>query len=107
MRKRRWHYPSLKLAVETFLAQHKPKAFTSRSIEKEVAKWYHILSPIKVGNNNQRRLRNISGVLKMAIPLTGTVESQYIRKIAGRNGVEMWNGTTLTEGKVYYKLKES
>ena len=99
-----FHFPSLKLAIETFLAKEKPKAFTYRSIIDSVKDYYHILCPVTVGLNHQRRQRNMDGAIMLAIPKVATVKRLYARRSAGLKGVELWDGTVLPHGKDYYKL---
>ena len=105
MSKRRWHFPSLKLAIEAFVLQERPKAFNYASIEKQVKSNYTLLDPER--KTKQPRQRQFLGALKHAIPKVSIVKENYVRRESGKNGVEIWNGTTLTEGKAYYKLKES
>ena len=100
---KRWHFPSLKLAIEAFVLQEKPKAFDYASIEKQVKSNYTLLDPER--NTKQSRQRWYTGALKQAIPKVDMVKENYVRRESGKNGVEIWDGTTLMEGRAYYKLK--
>ena len=102
MAKRPWHYQSVKSAIQMFIDEHEPQAFLSKSIEKEVANNYHILTVgTEYGNpNSQQRQRYMTGVIIQAIP--AAVENWYVRKAAPRLGIENWDGNLIREGRDYY-----
>lgn len=106
MPRKPWHYPSFKAAIQMFINEHKPVAFTSKSIEEEVAKNYQTLT---VGTeyanfNNQRRQRPILGKIINTVPVV--IEGQYIRKRTSRSRIrtrlENWDGSLIKRDTEYY-----
>jgi len=103
MPRKPWHYPSVKAAIQMFIDEHKPSAFTSKSIEKEVVKNYQsLIEETEYANyNNQPRQRPMLGKIIHTLP--AVIEGQYVRKRSRiRTRFENWDGSLINRGTEYY-----